>query len=84
MPLPQRQSRPEKHRRDTQKKGNVRVEKVRWKEMCEIQKAEVALKCTKCGHLVPSPSESTSDDTLVICPACGADLGTWGEAKSSK
>jgi DNA-directed RNA polymerase subunit RPC12/RpoP len=60
------------------------VEKVRWKEMSDIPKVEVALKCTKCGHHVPSPSESTSDDTLVICPACGADLGTWGEAKRSK
>ena len=60
------------------------VEKVRWKEMSDIQKVEVALKCTKCGHLVPSPSESTSDDTLVICPACGADLGTWGEAKRNR
>jgi DNA-directed RNA polymerase subunit RPC12/RpoP len=52
--------------------------------MSDIQKAEVTLKCTKCGHLVPSPSEATSDDTLVICPACGADLGTWGEAKRSR
>jgi DNA-directed RNA polymerase subunit RPC12/RpoP len=51
--------------------------------MSDIPKAELTLKCTKCGHLVPSPSESTSDDTLVICPACGADLGTWGEAKRS-
>jgi predicted nucleic acid-binding Zn ribbon protein len=26
--------------------------------------------------------KSTSDDTLIICPACGANLGRWGDAKS--
>jgi hypothetical protein len=51
--------------------------------MNDFQRAEVTLKCTKCGHLVPTPSEATSDETLVICPACGADLGTWGEAKKA-
>jgi DNA-directed RNA polymerase subunit RPC12/RpoP len=49
--------------------------------MSNIQNAEATLKCTKCGHFVPPRSESTSDETLIICPACGADLGTWGETK---
>jgi DNA-directed RNA polymerase subunit RPC12/RpoP len=43
--------------------------------MSDIQKAEAALKCTRCGHSVPPPAESTSDETLIICPACGANLG---------
>jgi DNA-directed RNA polymerase subunit RPC12/RpoP len=47
-----------------------------------IQKAEATLRCTRCGHAVPPPAESTSDDTLIICPACGANLGRWGDAKS--
>ena len=49
--------------------------------MSNIQKAEATLKCTRCGHSVPPPAESTSDDTLIICPACGANLGSWGDAK---
>jgi hypothetical protein len=46
-----------------------------------IQKAEATLQCTKCSHSVPRPSESTSGETLIICPACGANLGSWGDAK---
>jgi DNA-directed RNA polymerase subunit RPC12/RpoP len=46
-----------------------------------IQKAESTLKCTRCGHAVPLPAESTSDDTLIVCPACGANLGRWGDTK---
>jgi DNA-directed RNA polymerase subunit RPC12/RpoP len=61
----------------------VAAELLKGQGMSNIQNAEVTLKCTKCGHLVPPPSESTSDETLVICPACGADLGTWGEAKKA-
>ena len=53
------------------------------KPMSDIQKAEATLKCTRCGHAVPPPAESTSDETLIICPACGANLGSWGDAKKA-
>ena len=32
--------------------------------MTNVQKAEATLKCTSCGHSVPPPAESTSDETL--------------------
>jgi DNA-directed RNA polymerase subunit RPC12/RpoP len=48
-----------------------------------IQRAEATLKCAKCSHSVPRPLESTSDETLIICPACGANLGSWGDAKKA-
>jgi DNA-directed RNA polymerase subunit RPC12/RpoP len=49
--------------------------------MTNVQTTEATLKCTKCGHSVPRPAESTSDATLIVCPACGANLGSWGDAK---
>jgi DNA-directed RNA polymerase subunit RPC12/RpoP len=49
-----------------------------------IQRAEATLKCKRCGHAVPPLAESTSDDTLITCPACGANLGRWGDAKNAK
>ena len=49
--------------------------------MANVQKAEATLKCTWCGHSVPLPADSTSDETLIVCPACGANLGSWGDAK---
>jgi DNA-directed RNA polymerase subunit RPC12/RpoP len=49
--------------------------------MTNVQKAEATLKCIRCGHSVPRPAELTSDETLVVCPACGANLGSWGDAK---
>ena len=49
--------------------------------MTAVQMAEATLKCTRCGHSVPRPAESTSDETLVVCPACGANIGSWGDAK---
>jgi Zn finger protein HypA/HybF involved in hydrogenase expression len=61
----------------------AKAELLKGKRMSNVQNAEVTLKCTKCSHLVPPPSEATSDETLVICPACGANLGTWGEAKKA-
>jgi hypothetical protein len=48
-----------------------------------LQKPAANLSCSKCGHAVPAPAASTRDDTLVICPACGANLGRWGEVKES-
>jgi DNA-directed RNA polymerase subunit RPC12/RpoP len=48
----------------------------------DIQKAGVTLTCTRCGHAVPDPADSTSDDTLVICPACGTSFGRWGEVRN--
>jgi DNA-directed RNA polymerase subunit RPC12/RpoP len=48
-----------------------------------VQKPAQSLSCSNCGHAVPLPAASTSDDTLVICPACGADLGRWGDVKES-
>jgi DNA-directed RNA polymerase subunit RPC12/RpoP len=47
------------------------------------QKLAQSLSCSNCGHAVPLPAASTSNDTLVICPACGADLGRWGDVKES-
>ena len=49
--------------------------------MTNVQKAEATLKCTRCGHSVPPPANSTSDETLIVCPACGANLGSWGDAE---
>ena len=49
--------------------------------MTAVQMAEATLKCTRCGHSVPRPAESTGDETLVVCPACGANVGSWGDAK---
>ena len=48
-----------------------------------VQKSAQSLSCSNCGHAVPLPAVSTSDDTLVICPACSADLGRWGDVKES-
>ena len=31
--------------------------------MTNVQKAEATLKCTRCGHSVPPPADSTSDET---------------------
>ena len=31
--------------------------------MTNVQNAEATLKCTRCGHSVPLPAESTSDET---------------------
>jgi DNA-directed RNA polymerase subunit RPC12/RpoP len=47
----------------------------------DTQKAEATLKCTRCGHAVPLPAEATNDGTLIICPACGANLGRWGDVR---
>ena len=49
--------------------------------MTNVQNAEATLKCTRCGHSVPLAAESTSDETLIVCPACGANLGSWGDTK---
>ena len=49
--------------------------------MTNVQKTDAPLKCTRCGHFVPPPAEATSDETLIVCPACGANLGSWGDAK---
>jgi hypothetical protein len=48
-----------------------------------VQEPAQSLSCLNCGHAVPLPAASTSVDTLVICPACGADLGRWGDVKES-
>jgi hypothetical protein len=48
-----------------------------------VQKPAQRLSCSNCGHAVPLPAASTSNDTLVICPACGADLGRWGDVKEN-
>ena len=48
-----------------------------------VQKPAQSLSCPNCAHAVPWTAASTTDDTLVICPACGADLGRWGEVKES-
>ena len=39
------------------------------------------LRCTRCGHSVPPPAESTSDGILIVCPACGANLGVMGQCE---
>jgi DNA-directed RNA polymerase subunit RPC12/RpoP len=44
--------------------------------------AEATLRCARCGHAIPAPVESTSDDTLVICPACGTSFGRWGDVRN--
>jgi DNA-directed RNA polymerase subunit RPC12/RpoP len=49
--------------------------------MINAQNADGTLKCTRCGHSVPPPAESTSDETLIVCPACGANLGSRGDTK---
>jgi uncharacterized C2H2 Zn-finger protein len=49
--------------------------------MTNVRNADGTLKCTRCGHSVPPPAESTSDETLIVCPACGANLGSWGDTK---
>jgi DNA-directed RNA polymerase subunit RPC12/RpoP len=48
-----------------------------------VQKPAASLSCSNCGHAIPLPSASTSDDTLVICPACGSNLGRWGDVKET-
>jgi DNA-directed RNA polymerase subunit RPC12/RpoP len=48
------------------------------------QKPATSLSCSNCGHPIPPPAASMSDDTLVICPACGANLGRWGDVKESR
>jgi DNA-directed RNA polymerase subunit RPC12/RpoP len=49
--------------------------------MTDQEESEATLRCTRCGHSVPPPAESTSDEILIVCPACGANLGSWGDAK---
>jgi hypothetical protein len=43
---------------------------------------EAVLTCTNCRHAIPAPPASTSDATLVICPACGTSFGRWGDVKN--
>jgi len=47
----------------------------------DIQRAGITLTCTRCGHAIPS-ADSISDDTLVICPACGKSFGRWGDVRN--
>jgi hypothetical protein len=47
-----------------------------------VQAAKATLTCNKCGHVIPPPSKPTTDDTLIVCPACGANLGRWGDVKN--
>jgi DNA-directed RNA polymerase subunit RPC12/RpoP len=49
-----------------------------------MQKPATSLSCSNCGHAIPPPAASTRDDTLVICPACGSNLGRWGDVKQSQ
>jgi DNA-directed RNA polymerase subunit RPC12/RpoP len=49
-----------------------------------MEEPATSLSCSNCGHAVPLPAASTSDDTLVICPACGANLGRWDDVKESR
>jgi DNA-directed RNA polymerase subunit RPC12/RpoP len=47
-----------------------------------VQKAEATLTCNRCGHVVPPPTKPMTDDMLIVCPACGANLGRWGDVKN--
>ncbi len=44
--------------------------------------AKATLSCMKCGHQGVSVPENPTDGSLITCPACGAELSTYGQLKA--
>ncbi|HEV2962790.1 MAG TPA: hypothetical protein VG649_13255 [Candidatus Angelobacter sp.] len=38
-----------------------------------------ALHCSNCGSNTIAMPENSIDESVVICPSCGTELGLWGD-----
>jgi DNA-directed RNA polymerase subunit RPC12/RpoP len=47
----------------------------------ENKPINIVLNCGKCGHDKVTVPDDAGEETPIVCPACGAQLSTWGELR---
>lgn len=41
----------------------------------------VELRCAKCGSKALVAESNLTDDSIIICAACGTEIGRWGDVR---
>jgi DNA-directed RNA polymerase subunit RPC12/RpoP len=44
---------------------------------------DVTLKCSQCGNDVSPVIENPTDESIIVCPSCSQEIGSWADIKAT-